>query len=193
MINRALLRIGAEPLFSEADPGAEVHLAIYAGVLENVAAHPWSFMKITRRLVRLAAAPAQGFKYAYQMPADRVAGPRGLFETQDCRRRTTDFEIEGDAVLTDLEQLYGEFVIPGNTARWPGDFTELLTTAMMAELALSVREDRTLHAQLYQKAFGTPSEGGFGGLLGKALTSDNQSEPSIAIGDGSNPLIDVRW
>lgn len=191
MLNRALLRIGADPLLSEVDPGADIHIAIYDGVLEHVASLPWSFMRVTRKLVRTTAVPARGFAYSFQLPTDRIAAPRAVYDDPDGSRPLMDYDIEGDLLLADSREVWATLVV-GGAARWTGDFREAFTQALMAELALSIREDRTLHDRLIQKAFGTPSENGVGGLIGKALTADNQGLPSRVAGGGYSPLIDVR-
>lgn len=193
MLNRALLRIGANPLVTEADPGAPVHLAVYDSVLERFAAHPWSFFKVTRRLVRLTAAPVHGWAYAYQLPADRMAPPRAVYADATRRTGTTDYDLIGDQLLADHAEIWATCLCLVGYERWPGDFREAFTTALMAELALSVREDRPLHDRLYQKAFGSPAQMGVGGLFGGALDNDSQGIPAEEMGGGENPLIDVRF
>ena len=193
MLNRALLRIGANPLTTEADPGAPVHLAVYDSVLENFAAHPWTFCKHTVRLARRSAAPAQLWAYAFQLPSDRIGPPRSVYASADSRQPTTAYDLVGDQLLTDQAEIWVTYVRTVAPVRWPGDFREAFTTALMAELALSVREDRALHDRLYQKAFGTPQQGGLGGLFGKALDTDNMAVPSTVVGGGYNPLVDVRF
>jgi hypothetical protein len=194
MLNRALLRIGAEPLVSEADPGAPVHLAVFDSVLELFSAAPWSFLKATRRLVRLTAPPDGLYQYAYQLPSDRMGPPRAVYASADVNRRPlTAYDIQGDQLLADEAQIWATIVAVSSWEKWPGDFREAFITALMAELALSVREDRVLHRELYAKAFGPPSAGGLGGLFGMSLDRDSQGIPSTVVGGGANPLIDVRF
>ncbi len=194
MLNRALLRIGAEPLVSEADPGAEQHLAVYDSVIERLAAHPFTFLKITRRLVRLSAAPEQLWAYQFQLPSDRLGPPRSVYPSADTTRNVTvAYDLIGDRLLTDCPEIWATLTTSTGWQRWPGDFRELFAVALMAELALSVREDRPLHDRLYAKAFGTPQQMGMGGLMGQALDNDSQAVPSTVVGGGANPLIDVRF
>lgn len=192
MLNRALLRIGAEPLVTELDPGAPAHLAIYDSVLERFAAKPWSFLKTTRRLPRLAATPEHGWAYAFQLPGDRMAPPRAVYPSTE-RKATVEFDIIGDQLLADWPEIWITYLRTGGYELWPGDFREAFVTALMAELALSIREDRTLHDRLYAKAFGTPQQMGQGGLFGAALDTDSQGLPAEEMGGGENPLIDVRF
>ena len=194
MLNRALLRIGADPLVTEADPGAPVHLAVYDSVLEKFASHPFSFFKTTQKLPRLVASPVALWTYAFQLPADRLAPPRAVYPSADTSRlNTTAYDIVDDQLLSDHTDIWITIMRLVGYERWPGDFREAFTTALMAELALSVREDRVLHDRLYQKAFGTPAQGGMGGLFGQALDNDSQGIPSESVGNGANPLIDARF
>lgn len=194
MLNRALLRIGAEPLVTEADPGAPVHLAVYDSVLERFGAHSWSFFKVTRKLARLSATPDALWTYAFQLPADRIGAPRAIYPSADTARQpTTNYDLIGDQLLTDFPDIWATTLRLVGYERWPGDFREAFITALMAELALSVREDRALHDRLYAKAFGTPQQMGMGGLFGAALDNDSQAIPSTVVGGMVNPLIDVRF
>lgn len=192
MLNRALLRIGAEPLVTEADAGAPAHLAVYDSVLERMAAHPWSFFKQTRQLVRDSTAASSLWVYSYALPSDRMAPPRAVYASSASRQSTTAYDLIGDKLCTDHETIWITYLALQSYERWPGDFREAFTTALMAELALSIREDRALHDRLYVKAFGTPAQGGMGGLFAAALDNDSQGIPSTPIGGGVNPLIDVR-
>jgi hypothetical protein len=227
MLNRALLRIGANPLIDELDPSAAQHLAVYDSVLERMGSHPFSFFRTTIQLAKVDPAlagldptlpptmppaafggryasqpgwPAFGgsmyrfsHRNAYQLPTDRIAAPRALYGDNDMRQPFTDYDIEGDFLLTDREQVWCAYQRRTNPARWPGDFRECFTIAVMAELALSVREDRPLHDRLFAKAFGTPGQGGIGGLFATAMENDSQAQPSTIAGGGVNPLIDVRF
>lgn len=192
LINRALLRIGAQPLQSEDAPNAPIYLAVYDSVMERISVHPFWFLLTTRQLTRLSAAPPVGWLYAYQMPAEITGAPRAVYTDPKSLNVTTSYDLEGDKLYANDAQIWLTFMQIEATGRWPGDFRELVTVAMMAEFALSVREDRTLHDRLYAKAWGTPSEQGTGGLLASALDNASQATPSTIVGDGVNPLIDVR-
>lgn len=191
-INVALYRIGNPPLIDETDPAAPPHIAVYDSLLKRMAAQPFSFFKTTRRLVRLSSAPIAHFAYAYQLPSERIGPPRAIYADEAQRKPITSYDIQGDQVLCDYENVWANIALLRGPEYWPGDFAECFTLAVMAELALSVREDRALHDRLYQKAFGTPGEGGVGGLFRTALEQDSQATPSTQVGGGVNPLIDVR-
>ena len=191
-INTALLRIGANPLQSDTAAGAEPFVAIYTGVMARLSAHPWTFYRRMRRLVQLALPPEILWAYAYQLPADRIGPPRALYWDTRSRTPLTEYDIQGDQVLCDQPQLWADIPLISDAVLWPGDFQELQQVALMAEYALSVREDRALHDRLYQKAFGSPGQNGMGGLLASCLENDAQATPATTVGGGVNPLIDVR-
>lgn len=191
-INRALRRIGADPLDSEDDARADTYLDIHDGVLERIATFPFSFMKLTRQLVRLVDTPVHGWTYGFQLPADRIGAPRAVYPNATDRKPTTNYDILGDTLVTDHETIWLTFMTLASYGRWPGDVRELVTKAMMAEFALSIREDRTLRDRLYQDVWGTPAEEGRGGMLAAALDNDNQALPSVEIAGGISPLLDVR-
>lgn len=194
LLNRALLRIGANPLQSEADPGAPAHLAVHDSVLERILAYPFTFAKVTRQLTRKATAPSPAhWTYAFDLPAgDRVGPPQAVYPSADVRRATTDYDIVGAELLGHFTQCWITYSRLVGWERWPGDVREAFVTALMAELALSVREDRALHDRLYAKAFGTPQQMGMGGLFGQAIERDSQATPSDVVGNGESPLVDVR-
>lgn len=193
MLNRALMRIGAEPVIDDLDPLAAPHLAIYTGVIERLAAAPFTFFKHTRRLLRLAAAPVPAhYKYGYQLPPDRAGPPRAIYADADKRLPVTDYDIERGILFCDHEAVWVTGLFTAGPETWPGDFRELFTVALMAELALSVREDRPLHDRLYQKCFGSPGQNGVGGMYAEVLYNDNQAVPSTVLGAGVSPLLDVR-
>lgn len=193
-LNIALVRIGANPLSSDEDPNATQHLVVWTSVVRRLGASPWSFFSVKKRLTQLAAPPDPAhYKYAYALPTDRLSMPRAVYPEADCKRPCHEFDVVGNDLLCDEPQLWMKYMRMPPWERMPGDFQELLLTAAMAELALSVREDRPLHDRLYQKAFGTPSEKGFGGMMGACLESDAMGQVSQPIDGGANPLVDVRW
>lgn len=192
LINHALMRIGAAPILSDLVPASAAYVAVYDDVNERLAAYPWTFGRQTRRLVRREAAPEAIYAYGYDLPAEMLGPPRAVYAEPQQRRTVTDYDIQGRVLLCDVAQVW--LVLPGVSfpETWPGDFRELHRLALMAEYALSIREDRALHDRLYAKAFGTPAQNGMGGLLASCLENDAQATPGDEIGGGGNPLIDAR-
>ena len=197
MLNRALLRIGADPLETELDPGAPVHLAVYDSVFDYLCGvHPWTQFRETRRLPRLTAPPSRRYTYAFQLPPDRVGAPRGFYAHDPAleqSRATTDYELEGEMVLTMFPNLWAKLLVRRHPGYWLGEFREGFTLLLMSELAMSIREDAVLRERLRRDALGTPSEQPHGGVIGQAIAADSQAEPSVECGGGLNPLIDARY
>lgn len=194
IINRALVRIGEEPLQSEEAPGADTHLAVYDSILEMLLSlYPWSFARAVWRLARLSTAPAQHWAYAYQLPTDLLGAPRAAFNRSDRRLPFTDWRLEGRTLLTDAEEVWLEGMRKPVPVYWPGYFRELVTKAIMSELALSVMQDKAIHTALREQVYGSEAMMGEGGLLGQAKAQDAQGQPSAVVAEGSNPLIDVRY
>ena len=194
IINAALARIGARPIETDDDPFALPHVEIYESVIGRVFSYPWSFAKTTRRLIARADRPdPPHWEVWYDLPPDRSGPPRAVYADPEFRRPVTDFDLADSRLLTHEPSVWLAFNRLTSWERWPGDVRELVVTAMMAEMALSIREDRPLHDRIYQKAFGTPQQGGMGGLLASALENDSQATPSTTVGGGENPLIDCRW
>lgn len=193
VVNRALMRIGANPLNSEHDANAPQHLVIHDGVLRRIFASPFSCAKVKRRLVQLPTPDPPHYKYAYALPTDRLSMPRAVYRDPELKSPCTDFDVLEGQLLIDEPQVWMSYMRMPPWERMGGDLQELIITAEMAEFALSIREDRPLHDRLYQKAFGTPSEKGFGGMMGACLENDAQGQVSTIIDGGNNPLIDVRF
>lgn len=194
IINRALVRIGSDPLETESSPGFETHFAIYDSVTEDILSrYPWSFATFTRRLGRLTAAPAQLWKYQFQMPSDMIGVPRAVYDRSDSRTPFADFALGENRLFADVLDIWLTYQKKPDPLYWPGWFRELITVAVMAELALSVREDNSLRAVLRENAYGSEHMMGEGGLLGQAKNMDSQGKASPVIAEGGNPLIDVRY
>lgn len=194
LIQRAQARIGDEPIGSEDDPGADTHIAIYDGVVEDLLSrYPWTFATVTRRLTRLTAVPPAHWAYYYQLPADMIGAPRAVYDRDDMRIPFTGYEITENRLASSAEKIWLRHTKNAHPGAWPGYFTELATTALMSALALSVREDSVLAARLDERAFGPSHMLGTGGLMGQARGLDAQAMPSPVVSEGHSPLVTARF
>jgi hypothetical protein len=193
MIDASLMRIGAEPLQSEAAAGADTHIAIFDSVSGYcLSANPFSWNTVTRKLVRLTAAPLRYWKYAFEKPSDMLGAPRAFYDNATCRVQFTEVELNDGVIQTNVTDLWMKMDKRSPVDQWPGYFVELIQVALMSQFALSVREDRALMVTLDQAAFGTPSENRQGGLMGVAMGIDAQGKPSPVVAMGRNPLTSAR-
>lgn len=193
MIKRAQARIGDEPIQAEDDAGADTYVSIYEGVVEDLLSrYPWTFATVTRRLTRLAAVPDAHWTYYYQLPADMLGAPRAAFDQAQLRTPFTSWELTENRLATNAEQVWLTFTKRADPTFWPGYFTELVVTALMAQMALSVREDSPMYERLRSIAFGAGGMDGHAGLLAQCQAMDGQGKPSAVVGEGYNPLLEAR-
>lgn len=196
IINRALSRIGCLQIQSVAAPGPAGTGVVntYEAVLEDLLSkYPWHFSKRFAQLTKLTAAPPGGWTAAFQLPPQRLALPRGYWDSADISHRPLQsFQLAGDQVWTRTSDLYAEYQITPAPKDWPGHFRELVVLALSAEYALEVREDAPLRAQLRRDAYGPPEMQGEGGQFKVSTDLDAQSMPSQQPAGGANPLTDVR-
>lgn len=195
IIQQCQARIGDEPILSEADAGAQTHLAIFDAVRDDLLSrYPWTFATVIgRRLVRLTVTPEAHWQYYYQLPSDMLGAPRALYQDAINRRPFTNFDITENRVATDAESLWISYTRRADPVIWPGYFRELVNRVIMAEMALSIREDSVMFERFHQVSFGSPGQMGEGGLMAQAKNMDSQSHGSVILTEGSNPLIDVRF
>jgi hypothetical protein len=195
IINRALARIGCLPVQSIAAPGpAGVSVvATYDAVLEDLLSkYPWHFTKRFAALSRLTKTPP-GWTYAFMLPPNRLALPRGYYDGPDISGRPLlSYQLATNEVFANASQVYAEFQVKPPVAHWPGYFRELVTLALGAEYALEIREDGQLRNFLRRDAYGPPDFQGEGGQFKVAADLDAQAQPSQQPAGGANPLTDLR-
>lgn len=193
IIQEIQARIGDEPITSEDDAGADLHIRTYDSTVRGLLSrYPWTFNTPTRRLGRLAVQPEQRYAYYFQMPSDMIGGARAVYSDAKCDCPITNFDIEENRLLCDEPTVYltySKLVDPG---LWPGYFRELFNTVLMSSFALSIREDTALYRALRDTAYGPPNALGESGLFSECKNLDAQSHSHSINTIGSNPLVDVR-
>lgn len=190
----SLLMLGAKPIaaFNEGTDEANICDRLYSDIRDNaLTAYPWSFSFKKVALARLVTIPTTEYKYEYQLPSDRIAPPRGVFDSDRVGAPyRKEYRIMGDKLLTDYEEVYVDYQYSVPEYAMPVYFIQLLKYMMAWHLALPIT-DQTEKAQYWQVlAVGTPGENGRGGYMRQAMNIDGQGQPVNAIQDFS--LIDVR-
>ncbi|KIZ47393.1 MULTISPECIES: hypothetical protein [Rhodopseudomonas] len=192
IMNNALARIGGGALMDEdedTDLAAQVKAVYYDRVDAIFGLHHWSFSSKTFKLDALAAISENGYdataskfitgwKYAFQMPGTRLSEPRKVMT--DPRRPDDpfrDFFVEAGVLYADRAPIWASFTVRSDPAIWPPLFRLAVTTAIAADLCVPVTHDKTLAQALQADAEGMPSEGGRGGLLGRAMGKDLAGAP----------------
>jgi len=196
LINECLVLNGSNPLVTESAPGAATHIACFNRATELIlSCHPWNCNSFVRALDRREVAPdPPHWQYAFELPNELIGAPRAFYDSKDCRRTTTRYQLFGQRdVQSDHPELWCRGPWNVEPAFWPGYLREVIMLLVRSELALSTREDRPLRDKLRQDAIGTPSEAMQGGLLAAARALDDMGKPSTVIADHDNPLIASRY
>lgn len=193
ILNQCLARIGASPIESRTDPAGVAAWACYDAIVSFVlGSYPWAFGRLTRQLTQAAAPADVPWTYAYRLPETITGEVTAVFIAPSDPRPFQDWEREGPNILTNAPQIWVRFQRLREPDEWPPAVAEVIRIGIMAELALAIREDGVLRDRLRLQAFGTPSEGGLGGLLALAQGRDAMGKPAPTIAAGRNPLIDCR-
>lgn len=195
IVNRALSRIGALPISSLETPGAagRIPANVYNSVRDDILSkYPWQFTLRFAELSRKGAAANQ-WTGEFHLPPDRLALPRAYYETAADERPVKRFQLFQTTVCTLTDTLFADYQVLPEAAHMPPYFVELLVLATAAELALSIREDRTLRDKLRTDAYGSELYQGEGGQFAVAATLDAQSGASPQIDAGHDPVSDARY
>ena len=141
IINRALTKIGGEPIISRTDDSKRArtcnrHFDDTRDVA--LAAHPWNFAIRRAGLAALVDVPDWGFARQFQLPADALR----LIEIDGVDR----YRVEGRRILCDagapLRILYIGRIT--DTAQYSPSFVDTFATLLAAEVAYDLAGSRTL-------------------------------------------------
>lgn len=142
-------------------------------------------------LARLATAPVNEWKYAYQLPSDRIGAPFALFNSSAVGASPVKhYEVFADKVYTNEVTVYVDYPFKPVEPDFPGYFVEFLVLAVAAHLALPITDQMGMAQQFSQLAYGLPSDNMSGGALGRARYADAAQQPPQVIEDYT--LLDVR-
>lgn len=145
VVNEALVKLGAAPIASFEDAGAQASAAraIYRTTATRLMAETtWFWAMDIVRLPQLAGDVQKfdRYKYVYQLPTDniRVIG----------MKNGRDFRILGDKLHTTESEVNLLYIKDVPEDRWPGYFRELVVDTLASVLAISVT-DSSERAQIW--------------------------------------------
>lgn len=192
----ALVRLGATPITSF-DDGTDV--ATFCQTIYNqkkkfiLSSYPWQFSFKFAQLSRQTATPSMQWEYQYTLPADRImTGFPAVYTDDDVGARPIrEFAIVGNVLMSDEPTLYVKYQYDVDESLWPEYFTELMINIMKVELAYLVTDNTQLYQELKLEVYGTPTEGGFGGLVNMTRNLDSRDNPTTYITDFT--LINARF
>jgi hypothetical protein len=183
----ALTLIGADRIISIDDDvtNAKILKAIYDQALASVLAeHPWNFALKRALLAQLAAAPAHGWTYQYQLPADyirKVTVYNGVSE--DDKIENDYYQIEGGVLLTDETTVYMKYIyLNTDSTKYSTKFDEALAAKLAAMIAFPIANDKNLAKLLADN---------YAGVLHIAQGADAQENPDTYLA-GQDYFLDER-
>jgi len=183
----ALLMLGAKAItsFNDGTDESSVCDRLYPDVRDStLVMYPWTFNTKKIQLAQLLTAPTNVWRYAYQLPGDRLANPRAVYDTSAVGAPPRkDWEIQGDQLLTNLPAVYIDYQYSAGEFAWPQYFVQLMKYMMAWHLALPITEQSD-RAQYWQTvAVGAIAENGRGGYFRQAMNIDGQHNPVRVIED----------
>lgn len=193
IVNRAMLRIGADPLEDLEDEtlGGQAADLVYDSVVEfALGIYVFSFARKMAQLSELSTAtPLTGFTRVFDLPAERLGPPLRVTDSiTDPNHRFSRYVLQEDTVHADETPLFAEIKFAAAPRHWSGTFRDFAVLAVAAEYALSIGHDKNLRKDMRQNAYGNPSENYRGGALGAAIREDSFATPPKSAGWDNNPL-----
>jgi len=190
----ALLLIGAKAIssFNDGTDESSVCDRLYPDIRDStLVMYPWSFSMKKVQLAQLITAPTTVWTYAYQLPGDKLANPRAVYNSPNPGSPVQkDWEIQGDSLLTNLTNVYIDYQYSVPEYAMPQYFVQLLKYMVAWHIAETITEQQDKANKWQRVATGDISENGRGGYFRTAAQIDGQNNPVRIIEDYS--LIAVR-
>lgn len=190
----ALLLIGAKAIssFNDGTDESSVCDRLYPDIRDStLVMYPWSFGMKKVQLAQLITTPTTVWRYEYQLPGDKLANPRAVYNSAAQGSPVQkDWEIQGDKLLTNLTSVYIDYQFSVPEYAMPQYFVQLLKYMVAWHIAETVTEQQDKATKWQRVATGDISENGRGGYMRTAMQIDGQNNPVRVIEDFS--LIAVR-
>ena len=190
----ALLLIGAKAIssFNDGTDESSVCDRLYPDIRDStLVMYPWTFGMKKVQLAQLITTPTTVWRYEYQLPGDKLANPRAVYNSANSGSPVQkDWEIQGDKLLTNLTSVYIDYQFSVPEYAMPQYFVQLLKYMVAWHIAETITEQQDKSARWQRVATGDPSENGRGGYMRQAMQIDGQNNPVRIIEDYS--LIAVR-
>lgn len=190
----ALLLIGAKAIssFNDGTDASSVCDRLYPDIRDStLVMYPWSFGMKKVQLAQLITTPNSVWRYEYQLPGDKLANPRAVYNSAAQGSPVQkDWEIQGDKLLTNLTSVFIDYQFSVPEYAMPQYFVQLLKYMVAWHIAETVTEQQDKATKWQRVATGDVSENGRGGFFRTAAQIDGQNNPVRVIEDYS--LIAVR-
>lgn len=126
-------------------------------------------------------APIGEWKYSYIIPPDAIGLPNAVFSSASARVSEGDFEIFGQRVYCNYNQLFMDYTADVPESLWPAYFVNMMVSCLIAEIAFSITDQQNVADTWRMVAYGSPSDGGLGGDLGNAMNINAQGNATPGI------------
>lgn len=186
IVNWALPELGLAPTFTIDDQtnlGAQVAIFWPRAIGHCFGLHDWTFCRQTVKLTRQLATPSTGYRYGFDLPGNRIGGPQKLLSDPRNQLPLRDSRIEGQSLYADEASVWAVFKVAVDPSIWDSQWASAFATCLASMLAVPLLQDLDLAAEKWAAAFGSPSQGGAGGLFGRLIAQDRAAGPV-----GSNML-----
>jgi hypothetical protein len=191
----ALLLLGARAItsFNDGTDASSVCDRLYPNVRDTtLTMYRWSFSVKKIALAQLVTAPSSVWRYAYQLPGDRLGNPLAVYASANVGSPVQkDWEIQGDQLLTNLPAVYIDYQYSVPEYAMPQYFVQLLKYQMAWHIAEAITEQADKSLRWQRVALGDPAENMRGGYFRQATQMDAQGNPSRVIEDYT--LVAVRY
>lgn len=191
----ALLMLGAKAItsFNDGTDSSSVCDRLYPNVRDStLTMYRWSFSMKKIALAQLVTAPGSYWKYAYQLPGDRLGNPMVVYPSSNVGTPIDkDWEIQGDQLLTNLTAVFIDYQYSVPEYAMPNYFVQLLKYQMAWHIAEAITEQQDKSLRWQRVALGDPAENMRGGYFRQACQMDAQGNPSRVIEDYT--LVAVRY
>ncbi len=178
LISKALILCGEKPLISLSDDryGATVGANLFEMLYENeVQSNRWRFAMTKVALGKLAAAPLNQWKNAFQLPPDMLL-PIGVFPAD------LNYEIYVDHLYTDRTTVELDYMFKPVVTSIPAYFATLMTYSLARHFYNPITEGSAAQTKLMVDRYDKQR--------GIAMYADAQGRPAKAT--FSDPFINTR-
>lgn len=178
LISKALILVGEKPLTGLSDNryGATVGSGLFEMLYENeLQSNRWRFAMTKDSLSKLAAAPLNQWKNAFQLPPDMLL-PIGVFPVD------LNYEIYAKHLYTDRETVEFDYMFKPAVTSVPAYFATLMTFALAQHFVKPITEGSVAHIKEMVRKYNVQR--------GIAMFADAQGRPAKPT--FSDPFVNVR-
>lgn len=194
--NIALAGIGGGSIESISSPSTDLEADCanaFALVVESLLSHEWNWAQAEVALARdLDVTPIKDYDYAFRLPSAMLAGPSGVWGNGS-PLNDGQWCVKGAHLYCSYTTVKIDFSKKPPVSIWPPYFVNLVVAALRAQLAIPVRESVSMSEKFEVQAFGTPEEGGRGGLFRMARNLDAKSKPVKSLFRNGDPFSATRY